>query len=39
MSTTKSANEASPDVYEVLLSIDHVDIMEMKLTPGKIDNW
>lgn len=39
MNTTKSANEASPDVYEALLSNDHVDILEMKLTPGKIDNW
>ena len=39
MNTTPDANEASPDVYEVLLSNDHVNILEMKLAPAKIDNW
>ena len=39
MNTAPSANEASPDVYEVLLTNDHVNILEMKLAPAQIDNW
>ena len=37
--TAPSANEASPDVYKVLLSNEHVKILEMRLEPGQIDNW
>jgi quercetin dioxygenase-like cupin family protein len=37
--TVPSANEASPDVYKVLLANEHVKMLEMRLEPGQIDNW
>ena len=35
----KSADEASPDVYKSVMNNGRVNVLEMRLEPGKKDNW